>query len=209
MLNIPLFPLQTVLFPGGVLPLRIFEVRYLYMVEECYRMGTPFGIVSLAQGSEVRPLTAPVERFHPVGVLAHITRLQMLQPGLLMLDCRGSQRFRIDSKHQQQLGLWTADVTLIAEDAASAIPSDLQDSARSLGQLIQTLRAKNADSGWLPQPSTDQLNDCAWVANRWCELLPLPILDKHNLMALESPLLRLELVTDILAQTHFSDTPPH
>ncbi|MCX7278828.1 MAG: LON peptidase substrate-binding domain-containing protein [Burkholderiales bacterium] len=209
MLNIPLFPLQTVLFPGGVLPLRIFEVRYLHMVEECYRMGTPFGIVSLAEGSEVRTPTAPTERFHPVGVLAHIARLQMLQPGLLMLDCRGSQRFRIDSKQQPHFGLWTADVTLIAEDAASPIPPDLQHSAKSLDQLIQTLHAKNANSGWLPQPETYQLNDCAWVANRWCELLPLSVLDKHNLMALESPLLRLELVADILAQTHFSDTPLH
>jgi len=198
-----------VLFPGGVLPLRIFEVRYLHMVGECYRTGTPFGVVSLAQGAEVRTPTAPAERFHPVGVLAHITQLQMLRPGLLMLDCKGGQRFRIDSQHQSHLGLWMADVTLIAEDTASPIPPDLQHSAKSLDQLIQTLLTQNAGSDRLPQPGTYQLDDCGWVANRWCELLPLPILDKHNLMSLDSPLLRLELVTDVLAQTRFSDTPPH
>lgn len=209
MLNIPLFPLQTVLFPGSVLPLRIFEVRYLHMVEKCHRTGTPFGVVSLAQGSEVRSPTAPVESFHPVGVLAQITQLQTVQPGLLMLECKGTQRFRIDSHPKQHLGLWMADVNLLGEDKPSPIPPDLKTSAHRLGQLLQTLCAQNTHRAWLPLPETSQFDDCGWVANRWCELLPLPLLDKHNLMALESPLLRLELVADILSQTHFSDNPPH
>lgn len=197
------------LFPGGVLPLRIFEPRYLHMVEKCHDTGTPFGVVTLAQGSEVRNPSGPTESFHPVGVLAHIGQLQALQPGLLMLECRGGQRFRIASHSQQQFGLWTADVDLITADQASPIPLDLRPCAQSLDQLIQSLRTQHANASWLPLPDTHQLDDCGWVANRWCELLPLPLLDKHNLMALDSPLLRLELVADILAQTHFLDTPPH
>jgi Lon protease-like protein len=209
LLNIPLFPLQTVLFPGGVLPLRIFEPRYLALVKRCHSTNMPFGIVSLAQGSEAWNPNTAAERFHPFGVLAKITRLQTVQPGLLLLECRGSQRFRIDSQCQQHLGLWNANVSLVAEDKPTSLPPDLQHCARSLEQLANSLRAQNPDSSWLPLQASYQLDDCSWVANRWCELLPLPVAEKHNLMALDSPLLRLELIADILAQTHFSDPPAH
>jgi Lon protease-like protein len=200
--NLPLFPLETVLFPGGLLPLRIFEVRYLHMVEQCRQAGTPFGIVSLLKGSEVRRPGMDAETFHPFGTLARITRCDAPQPGLREIDCLGSERFRIVSSHQLAHGQWVADVELLPDDVATPIPSDLAHASHSLGQLVQTLQEQHlADNRFHIRPPL-QLDDCGWVANRWCEMLPLPVHTKHNLLALESPLLRLELVADLLAKAH-------
>src|SRR5690606_32843586 len=119
--QLPLFPLQAVLFPGGWMPLRIFEVRYLDMINRCHKAGAPFGVICLSEGSEVRRIdpkaepdgdTFAREVFFPVGTLARIERLEKPRPGLLMIHCRGLQRFRIDTSHQLPHGLWVADVTL-------------------------------------------------------------------------------------------------
>jgi Lon protease-like protein len=93
--SLPLFPLGTVLFPDGVLPLRIFEVRYLDMIGKCHKAGAPFGVVTLAQGAEVRRPGGGAEVFYSVGTLATITALQTPQPGLMTIRCHGEQRFRI------------------------------------------------------------------------------------------------------------------
>jgi len=105
--SIPLFPLGTVLFPGGLLPLRIFEVRYLDMIGKCHRTGEPFGVVSLTQGSEVRVAGAEAERFSTLGTLAEIREFTTPQPGLMQIECVGTQRFRIRSSELQKHGLWT------------------------------------------------------------------------------------------------------
>ncbi|MEO5797747.1 MAG: LON peptidase substrate-binding domain-containing protein [Rhodoferax sp.] len=200
--NLPLFPLETVLFPGGLLPLRIFEVRYLHMVEQCRKDGTPFGIVSLLKGSEVRRPGADSETFHPVGTLAHITHFDAPQPGLMEIDCVGAERFRMTSSHQLANGQWVADVELLEDDVATPIPSDLAHASHTLGQLIQTLREQHGAENRFPLLPPLQLEDCGWVANRWCEMLPLSVPLKHNLLALDSPLVRLELVADVLAKAH-------
>ena len=103
--SLPLFPLGSVLFPDGVLALRVFEVRYLDMVRKCHRTGAPFGVVALTQGQEVRQAGAPEERFNDIGTLAIIEQLETPQPGLVTLLCRGSQRFRITQRHHLQLSL--------------------------------------------------------------------------------------------------------
>ena len=200
--NLPLFPLETVLFPGGLLPLRIFEVRYLHMVEQCRKAGTPFGIVSLMQGSEVRRPGAANEIFHPVGTLARITHFDAPQPGLMEIDCVGGARFRIQSSHQLAHGQWVADVELLDDDVAPPVPSDLAHASDTLDQLIQTLRAQHPAESRFPILPPLQLEDCGWVANRWCEILPMSVQLKHNLLALDSPLVRLELVADVLAKVH-------
>ena len=110
-----MFPLQTVLFPGGWLPLRIFEVRYLDMVQRCHKVGAPFGVVCLTQGTEVmkppQAKTAPPESstegeaFFPVGVLANIETLAQPHPGLLHIACRGSQRFRVKYANKLKHGV--------------------------------------------------------------------------------------------------------
>lgn len=208
-LSIPLFPLGTVLFPGGYLPLQIFEVRYLDMVRRCQREGTPFGVVSLTAGHEVQqrdPANGAQFRdtsFETLGTLAHISEVQQPQPGLLFIACRGGQRFRVQQSEKLKHGLWTAEVELLPEDMEMPVPAELSGIAQALQALDQRLQREQAGQ-WralAPNGSADPCwQDAGWVANRWAELLPLPAASKQRLLALDSPLLRLELVGDALEQ---------
>jgi Lon protease-like protein len=198
--SLPLFPLGTVLFPGGVLPLRIFEVRYLDMIRRCHKAGAPFGVVSLTQGSEVQ-LPESTEAFANVGTLATISEFDTPRPGLMMLRASGMQRFRITSREQMKHGLWVADVERLPADAAVAIPGDLQATAVALRKLIDSLQQKATAAAQMPLQGPWRFNDCGWVANRWCELLPLPLQMKQRLLELDNPLIRLELASDVLANS--------
>ncbi|MCB8748444.1 LON peptidase substrate-binding domain-containing protein [Rhodoferax sp. U2-2l] len=204
--SLPLFPLGTVLFPGGYLPLQIFEVRYLDMIGKCFKTGAPFGVVSLNRGSEVRqaPGGAPggdnfaEEIFYPTGTLARITQLSRPQPGLMLIQCTGEQRFTVSNHHLMKHGLWVADVALLPDDQQVTIPPDLKAVANTLKRVIDTLHEQHLEAEQMPIQPPYQLDDCAWVANRWCELLPMSLELKHRLMALDNPLVRLELVSDLL-----------
>ena len=198
--SLPLFPLGTVLFPGGVLPLRIFEVRYLDMVGRCHKAGAPFGVVLLTQGSEVRHPTNK-EAFSHVGTLATISELETPRPGLMMIRASGAQRFRITASDQLRHGLWVADVERLPADMTVPIPDDLKTTATALGKLIQSLQQKSGSPAQRPLQGPWRLDDCGWVANRWCELLTLPVQLKQRLMELDNPLVRLELVSDVLTRT--------
>jgi Lon protease-like protein len=204
--SLPLFPLGTVLFPGGVLPLRIFEVRYLDMIGKCHRHGAPFGVVALTRGSEVQraPDAGPTgeafadEGFHALGTLAMITRLEKPQPGLMEIRCIGTQRFTVTRHEKLRHGLWIGDVRQIPDDPVVAVPPDLEPVARALGNLIAELRRRGVPEPQLPLQPPMRLDDCGWVANRWAELLGLPLELQQRLMALDNPLVRLELVGDML-----------
>lgn len=198
--SLPLFPLGAVLFPGGVLPLRIFEVRYLDMIGRCHKAGAPFGVVLLTQGGEVRQ-PGSTEAFSHVGTLASISELETPRPGLMMIRASGTQRFRITASDQLRHGLWIADVERLAPDMAVPIPDDLKNTAQALGKVIQSLQLKATAPNQMPLQGPWRLDDCGWVANRWCELLPLPVQLKQRLMELDNPLVRLELVSDVLART--------
>ncbi len=206
---LPLFPLGTVLYPGGLLPLRIFEVRYLDMIGKCHKNGAPFGVVSLTQGSEVRRVEPgqpsgdgfALEEFNAVGTLATITAFSIPQPGLMVIRCEGAQRFKISNREKLKHGLWIADVTRLDEDMVVPIPEDLQATANALGKLVRSLQQRNISDDQMPVLEPYRLDDCGWVANRWCELLPLPLDLKQRLMELDNPLVRLELVSDILERT--------
>ncbi|RMA62978.1 hypothetical protein C8C96_4055 [Acidovorax sp. 100] len=199
--SLPLFPLGSVLFPDGVLALRVFEVRYLDMVRKCHQAGAPFGVVSLTQGQEVRQAGAPEERFNDIGTLAVIEQLETPQPGLITVLCRGSQRFRITRRSHLPHGLWTADVGHIERDLTVPVPEDLKKASTALAQVLNTLQVRDPDLPHLVKPTAAQLDDCGWVANRWCELLPVPLELKQRLMELDNPLVRLELVGDVLERT--------
>jgi len=219
--SLPLFPLGTVLYPDGVLPLRIFEVRYLDLIGKCYKSDAPFGVVALTEGSEVRQLIATAdaaspssgdafahEAFNDVGTLATITSLSRPKAGLIMVQCLGTQRMRITKREKLKYGLWVGDVDLLPPDAPVDIPPDLQVTADALGQIIQSLQAKGMLQAKLPFSKPYRLKECGWVANRWCELLQLPLEPKQRLMALESPLVRLELVHDILVKAGIRGLAP-
>lgn len=205
-LQIPLFPLGTVLFPGGHLPLQIFEVRYLDMVKRCQRDGDPFGVVTLQQGHEVQQRNPQGgdafvrETFLPEGTLAQIETLTQPQPGLLQIDCVGAERFRVTHSEKLPHGLWQAEVELLPADPPTLLPPEMAGMATALRQLHDRLRADQP--GLLPPLPTDEApwQDAGWLANRWAELLPLPTDLKHRLLTLDHPLWRLELVGDALDQ---------
>ena len=209
LLNLPLFPLGSVFFPGGLLPLRIFEVRYLDMIGKCHRNGAPFGVVSLTTGSEVRKADTgrqagdgfAQEEFCAIGTLATITEFSSPQAGLMLIRCVGAQRFKISRRDKLKHGLWIADVQRIEDDMAVVVPDDLKPCANALGKLIKSLQQRSIPDDQMPLMPPYQLDDCGWVANRWCELLPLPLELKQRLMELDNPLVRLELVSDILERT--------
>jgi uncharacterized protein len=203
--SLPLFPLGTVLYPGGSLSLRIFEVRYLDMIRKCHKSGAPFGVVSLTEGSEVRrPGDVPSgdgfaqESFNPVGTLARLVDVATPQAGLMMIRCVGTQRFKISRHEKLKHGLWTADVSQLPDDQTIPVPDDLKKSATALGNLITKLRGRDLPASEMPMHEPYLLDDCAWVANRWCELLSMPLELKQRLMELDNPLVRLELVGDML-----------
>ena len=202
--TLALFPLQSVLFPGGHLPLRIFEPRYLDMIARCHREGSPFGVVSLIEGSEVRRRDEDAadgrfarEAFHMTGTLAHIETFERTQPGLLQIRCRGGQRFRLTRSECLPHGLWMGEAEMLVADTAVPVPADLEKTAHLLQGLLHTLE-QGAATADLPLQPPYQWDDSGWLANRWCELLPLPAGERQRLMQLDNPLLRLELVADQL-----------
>jgi uncharacterized protein len=207
--SLPLFPLGTVLYPGGLLPLQIFEVRYLDMISKCHKAGAPFGVIALTEGFEVRlpKNTGPQgdgfanENFGRFGTLATITDYSTPQPGLIVVRCLGTQRFEISSREKLRHGLWVANVTQVEDDLPVPVPYDLQRTANALGKLIKGLQERRPGDNQIPLQGPYQLDDCGWVANRWCELLPMPLELRQRLMELDNPLVRLELVTDILDRT--------
>lgn len=198
MISIPLFPLSTVLFPDGVLSLQVFEVRYLDMVQRCIKSDGMFGVVLLTEGSEVRK-PGQHERLADVGTLASVRSSNAVAPGLLQVSCKGSQRFRIESSSQLKNGLWMAQATLMENDREVDIPPELQNTADALGHLIASLQANQVPDSEMPLAPPYRLDECGWVANRWCELLPIAAAQKQRLLALDNPLVRLELVQDILS----------
>lgn len=196
--QLPLFPLGTVLFPGGHLPLRVFEVRYLDMIRRCHHAGAPFGVIALREGSEVMVGGAPDEQLEFIGTLAHVAALTQEQPGLLSIQCVGTQRFRVDRHSRLKHGLWVADVTLLADDPGVPIPNDLAPVAQALRQVRANVRLRAGSDLVVSDEDDAHYDDCAWVSNRWCELLPLPSATRQRLMSLDNPLLRLELMADFL-----------
>ena len=207
--SLPLFPLGSVLYPGGALPLRIFEVRYLDMVGKCHKLGAPFGVVALTQGAEVqRPAASGPngdafanESFEAVGTLATIIEFSTPQPGLMVIRCTGAQRFKLTRREKLKHGLWIGDAVPLAPDQAIAIPPDLRGISNALGNLIKSLEERDVSPAQMPFAPPYLLDDCAWVANRWCELLSLPLAHQQRLMELDNPLVRLELVGDMLERS--------
>ena len=194
----PLFPLTTVLFPQGVLNLQIFEVRYLDLMKKCLRDNTPFGVVSLLDGNEVR---RPDEKIQlaKIGTLVNIEKHEFVTPTLIEISTVGSQRFKLLNATQEKNGLWMGEIQTLPADPVVEIPDYLQGSANALARLINSIDENEIAEEQLPFRKPYKLMDCGWVANRWCELLPLDKPTKLQLLALDNPLLRLELIDDTLA----------
>jgi Lon protease-like protein len=211
--NLPIFPLNTVLFPQGIIPLQVFEVRYLNMVQRCEKEGTPFIVACLHDGDEIqRPdptgeETYQQERFHHTGTLAHIEHVAVVKPGLLRIICRGGERVRIDRCEKGPLGLWVGDTAMIHQDKRVTIPSELSHISDALSDVLGRLYQEYPDAMGVSQPpehGAPEWENAGWVANRWAELLPLPNDLKLRLLTIESPLIRLELIGDQLDEMGLS-----
>lgn len=198
MASLPLFPLSTVLFPGSQIPLQVFEVRYLDMIRQCITNDTTFGIVALTSGSEVR-LPGKTETFAQIGTLVNIIEWSSPRSGYLHVLCEGTKRFRIYTIEQQRHGLWMAEyIDVLEDDKVIAIPTELIDTSTTLENLLVSMKMQGMAESELAVVPPYQLNDCGWVANRWAELLPISLEEKQNLLALDNPVLRLELIQDEL-----------
>lgn len=196
----PLFPLRSVLFPGGHLPLRIFEPRYLDMVQRCHTQGQAFGVVALTEGDEVRRREGAgfqAEAFHDVGTLARIDHFEHAQAGLIHIRTRGTHRFRVREPRCLSHGLWVGRLEPLPVDPSVPIPEDLRLAARELQDLLAGWAERVAPED-LPVQPPHAWDDAGWLANRWAELLPMPTAERQRLMAMDNPLLRLELVVDLL-----------
>jgi len=188
-LDIPLFPLGAVLFPGGVLALKVFEQRYLDMAAACMKAGTPFGVCLIASGKEVGQPAVP----HPVGTLAHIVSGDMPQLGILMLELRGGRRFRILTQTVAAGGLLRAQVELLEEPERQPVPPAQQG-------LLPLLHKIAGDLGPQKMPEPHAFDDAAWVGYRLSEVVPVQALAKQKLLELQDPVSRLEVLFTYLAQ---------
>ena len=194
LMRIPLFPLNSVLFPGGVLPLRIFEQRYLDMAAACMREARPFGVCLIVAGAEV----GEVAETHPVGTLARISDWDMEQLGMLQVGTVGGQRFRILDKEVGADKLLQAEVELIADDGPLALPPEF-------ARLLPLLRRIAEEVGPTRIPEPHRFDDAEWVGYRISEILPVQNLAKQKLLELEDPLSRLAILEKFLDQRQLLD----
>ena len=192
--ELPLFPLKTVLFPGGLLGLKVFEARYVDLISLCLRERRSFGVVALRSGREVGKAEDGVH-FEATGTLAELIDVDSERPGILNVRCRGTQRFLVTASRQQNDGLWLAQTQPVADDALLAPSPGLAEAVRGLASTIAALKNAGKGEQFLPPHHFDQ---AGWVANRWCEILPISLAARQKLMEFTDPMVRLQLVDDFL-----------
>jgi Lon protease-like protein len=187
---IPLFPLQSVLFPGGRLPMRIFEQRYMDMAKVCLKESSSFGICLIARGDEVAvPGKKPAEP-HALGTLAHIADWDMPQLGVLNITAQGGERFRLLRHWRENSGLLQGEIELIAEPAPLPVPG-------AYARLVPLLRAiiEEMGSSAPNAPATPhRFFDAGWLGMRYAEVLPIPVLAKQKLLEVDDAIDRLEII---------------
>lgn len=194
--DVPIFPLGTVLFPGGVLPLRVFEARYMDMVRACMQSGSPFGVCMITRGSEV----GEAADHEALGCLASIIDWDMEQLGLLQIRARGGQRFEALERRVQRDGLVRARIRLIEPDPETDLPAPFMVLAQLLRRIVGDLveREANPLNRMVAEPYA--YDSAVWVSNRLCEFLPIPMKARQKLMELPDPMARLSLVRQFLEQ---------
>lgn len=185
-MDVPLFPLNTVLFPGGPLPLRIFEPRYTDMVSHCMRHDTPFGVLLIRDGKETGPSTT-----HTVGTLARIVDWYQGSDGLLGITAIGEQRFRLISSRRQDDGLNIGTIEILDSEPVLPLPEEYQEIATILAGVLE-------DLGRLYESLERRFDDAGWVTARFVEILPIALEEKQRCLEQNNPLERLRLVRELL-----------
>jgi Lon protease-like protein len=182
---VPLFPLHTVLFPGGPLQLRIFEPRYLAMVSECLRGGSEFGVVLITQGSE----TGEAASTHDVGCLARIIDWDQGEDGLLAIRAMGTRRFVVREREVQADQLVRAQIDLLPEVAGVPVPERFREQAYWVEQVLPQLE---------PYAGIEPEDDAGWLSGRLAELLSLKPSQRQTLLEVGDPEARLARVAGFI-----------
>lgn len=185
----PIFPLNTVLFPGGMLPLRVFEARYMDMARECLKSKAPFGVCRIVEGREVGDPATPAN----IGCAAHIAECDMQQLGVLNLLTRGGQRFRIMERSVSARGLVQARVKWLPAEPDATIPEQYAG-------CVALLKAIAGDGRFGHLAAQGQFDSASWVGYRLSEVLPIPLRIKQQLLEIEGAIPRLLVLQEFLQQ---------
>lgn len=183
----PLFPLSTVVFPGGVMPLRIFEPRYVDLVRICTKGQTGFGICPLESGSEASHETAP----RSIGTLVEIIDFDQLNDGLLGITVEGKRRFELQNRRQADNGLWWGTAAFLREPEDVPCPGEFSQLQQMAQSLFERLGAPHAD-----RPR--HFDSANWLSARLTELLPFDPAIKHQLLATTDPVERLRRIQPLV-----------
>ena len=190
--ELPVFPLGTVLYPGGPLPLRIFEPRYLDMVSDCLRNERPFGVCLIRSGSEVGEPAEP----HRTGTLARIVDWGRDDRGVLTIEAIGESRFRLGETQTAPDRLLVGACEPLAEEPAE-VPAAYQPLARLARTLVGRLATQYRH---VPSPPDEDSAEAAnWTGYRLAELLPIPMPHRQNLLELNDPVARLRRIDRVVA----------
>jgi Lon protease-like protein len=190
---VPLFPLRTVLFPGGVLPLRVFEQRYIEMAKACLKDTRPFGVCLITRGEEVAAGETPPPEFAAIGTLAQITDWEMPQLGILHIATLGGPRFQVHTHAVEPSGLVVGEVTALAAESACALP----EKCGPLAQLLELIATRVGPQNF---PAEKRYDDASWVGYRLTELLPLPLSIKQTMLEINDATVRLDVLQKFLGQ---------
>ncbi|MDX1499898.1 MAG: LON peptidase substrate-binding domain-containing protein [Woeseiaceae bacterium] len=185
-MRVPLFPLNTVLFPGGPLPLRIFETRYIDMVSGCLKADAPFGVLLIKSGGETGSAT-----MHEIGTLARIVDWYQGSDGLLGITAVGERRFRLLTAERQADGLNLGEIELLPDEAPVPLPEEYRDLTKILADVLD-------DLGLLYEALERRFDDAGWVASRFVEILPLDLEQKQRCLERADPFERLAMVRAML-----------
>lgn len=190
---LPLFPLKTVLFPGGLLPIKVFEQRYIDMTKACLAEDRPFGVCLITSGEEVATAAGTAPEFAQVGTLARIATWDMPQLGILHVATLGESRFQIRSHSVSAAGLVTGEVTPIAPEPR--LP--LGDAFAPLANLLELIASRVGPRNF---PAERRFDDASWVGYRLAELLPLPLTIKQSMLEINDAEVRLQVLRKFLVQ---------
>lgn len=192
--DLPLFPLHTVLFPGGLLPLKIFEARYLDMARACLREQSPFGVCLLKSGHEVASPGDPSVP-EPIGCLAEIAECDVDTFGLLLVQARGTARFKLIDHRVEPSNLLVGTVQLLGDDQPLQGTETLAKfgaCAEVLERIIDTIKEREPQN--LPFVEPFLFDNPTWVSNRLSEILPIPMRARQKLMELMDAGARIDVV---------------
>ncbi len=191
--TLPLFPLHTVLFPGGLLPLKVFEQRYVELATQCLKDDRPFGVCLLTRGDEVAVSGSGEPDFAKVGTLARIITCDVPEIGILHVATKGETRFQVQSHEVAQNGLVVARVAAIAPEPSVRLTVQQAPLARLLELLATRVGPQNFPAG-------GDYDDASWVGYRLAELLPLPLTIKQSMLEINDAGVRLQVLQRFLIQ---------